>query len=169
MNAPGDRFDVVKRQHFVVFIHLRKYSPRAILQKYSRSCSILLRLSFRDADSLRGAPVVQYVCASKHAAPVTPYNETTSLRFHTRDGIVPPLPARITSVASSPIFFSMASSPLLNSLATYSSQATHFCALQVSVSLCKMSWLIFSILFLYISSGDFSTASASTHCHLPGG
>src|SRR3989338_9523756 len=57
----------------------------------------------------------------------------------------PSLLASITSVASSPIFFKIASSPLLNNLATYELSGEAFLrASRVSVNRCKISGLFFS-------------------------
>src|SRR5574340_641119 len=118
-----DRVDVVERQQLVVLIHLAAGNLAAhyFAENAVAHAQSFFRLSF---SAMPDRPSRRASSFSTSSA-LRPCLDSSTMQWNHRSAVSytrwvlsPPLLARTTSVASSPIFFRMASSPLLNSLAT---------------------------------------------------
>src|SRR5512146_228274 len=115
-----DRIDVVEGQHLGVLIH---FLARYLTARNSAKDAVVahLRLAFssmpdtpsRRASSFSTSSALNPFCASN----TMQWNHRSATSY-TRCALSPSLEASSTSPASSITFFRMASSPLLNSLAT---------------------------------------------------
>src|SRR5260221_5372738 len=121
------RADVVEGDHFVVIVHLLRWNLAA--DDFAKNA---IRLIFQWAhrfflaafSSMPEIPSRRFISASTSSGP-RPWRASTIMQWNHRSvvsrticSLSPLFAASTVSVASSPIFFSIASSPLANRLAT---------------------------------------------------
>src|SRR5512142_1889568 len=115
-----NRVDVVEGEHFVVFIHLaagnlaaRDFAENAAVTHFRFAFSSIPDTPSRRASSRSTSSALNPLWASN----TMQWNHRSATSY-TRCALSPSLAASSTSPASSITFFRIASSPLLNSLAT---------------------------------------------------